>query len=208
MGFYDRHVLPHLVDRLCGSRAITRQRARVIPYAKGRVLEIGVGSGRNLPFYDPTKIERVIGLDPAAGMLALARKRAGRVPFPVKSVPFPGEALPLESASVDTVVLTYTLCTIGEPGAALEQVRRVLKPGGQLLFLEHGRAPEPRMRYWQRRLGPLWRRLAGGCRLDRDIPALIAANGFRLAWLEEGYIGVPRLLRVTGYTYWGAAVPA
>ena len=208
MGFYDRHVLPHLLDLACGARAFARQRARVVPYAKGRVLEIGIGTGRNFHFYDPTKVERLIGLDPAEGMLSLARRRARRLPFPVRSIAFPGEVLPLPSASVDTVVVTYTLCTIPGAAEALEQIRRVLKPGGELLFLEHGRAPEARMRDWQRRFGPTWRRIFGGCHLDRDIPALIAGSGFRMTWFEEGYIAVPRLLRIAGYNYWGAAVPA
>ena len=207
MGFYDRYVLPHLLDLACGAKAFARQRARVVPYAKGRVLEIGIGTGRNFHFYDPTKVERVIGLDPAEGMLALARKRARRLPFPVLSIAFPGEILPLPSASVDTVVVTYTLCTIPGVAEALEHIRRVLKPGGELLFLEHGRAPEARMRDWQRRFGPAWRRIFGGCHLDRDIPSLIAAGGFRMKWFEQGYIAVPRMLRIAGYNYWGAAVP-
>jgi SAM-dependent methyltransferase len=205
MGFYDRYVLPHLLDLACGTRAVTRQRARVVPYAKGRVLEIGAGTGRNFHLYDPTKVERVIAVDPAENMLALARKRAKKMPFPVKAGAFGGESTLLPARSIDTVVTTYTLCTIPNVEAALENIRRLLKPGGQLLFLEHGKAPEARSRYWQRRLGPLWRRMMGGCHLDRDIPALLAANGFRMAWFEQGYIHVPRFLRVAGYNYWGAA---
>jgi SAM-dependent methyltransferase len=207
MGFYERHVLPHLIDIACGTRAIARQRARVVPYAKGRVLEIGAGTGRNFHFYDPTKIERVIAVDPAEDMLALARKRARRLPFPVKAVAFGGESTLLPAGSVDTVVVTYTLCTIPDAAAALANMRRVLKPGGQLLFLEHGQSPEPRIRHWQRRLAPAWRRLFGGCTLDRDIPRLIAGNGFRLKWSAEGYIHAPRFLRIAGYNYWGAAEP-
>jgi ubiquinone/menaquinone biosynthesis C-methylase UbiE len=205
MGFYDRHILPHLLDLACGTRAIARQRARVVPYAKGRVLEVGVGTGRNFHFYDPTKIDRVIALDPAENMLAVAKRRARRLPFPVKARAFGGETALLPAKSVDTVVVTYALCTIPHVEAALENIRRVLRPGGQLLFLEHGKAPEARIRYWQRRIGPAWRRLMGGCHLDRDIPALIAANGFRMAWFEQGYVDVPRFLRVAGYDYWGAA---
>jgi ubiquinone/menaquinone biosynthesis C-methylase UbiE len=205
MGFYDRHILPRLLDLACGSRAVTRQRARIVPYAKGRVLEVGVGTGRNFHFYDPTKVDRVIAIDPAEDMLALARKRAKRLPFPVKAGAFGGESTLLPANSIDTVVVTYTLCTMPNVEDALENMRRLLKPGGQLLFLEHGKAPEPRVRYWQRRLGPAWRRLMGGCRLDRDIPALLSANGFRVAWLEQGYIYAPRFLRVAGYNYWGAA---
>lgn len=205
MGFYDRHVLPHLIDFACGTRALARQRARVVPYAKGRVLEIGAGTGRNFHFYDPTKVERVIAIDPAEEMLAVAKKRAKRLPFPVKAGAFGGELALLPANSVDTVLVTYTLCTIPNVEAALENVRRMLKPGGELLFLEHGKAPEPRIRYWQRRLGPAWRRLFGGCTLDRDIPALLAAGGFRMKWFEQGYVDVPRFLRVAGYNYWGAA---
>jgi ubiquinone/menaquinone biosynthesis C-methylase UbiE len=208
MGFYDRHILPRLLDWACGARAFARQRARVVPYAKGRVLELGVGTGRNFHFYDPTKIEQVIALDPAEDMLTLAKRRAGRLAFPVKALAFPGEVLPLPDACVDTVVVTYALCTIPDAAEAMRHMRRVLRPGGELLFLEHGRAPEARMRDWQRRLGPAWRRIFGGCHLDRDIPALIAGSGFRMKWSEEGYIAVPRLLRIAGYNYWGAAEPA
>ena len=207
MGFYDRHILPHLLDIAFGSRAVARQRARVVPYATGRVLEIGAGTGRNFHFYDPSKVERVIAVDPAENMLALARKRAKRLPFPVKAGAFGGESTLLPAKSIDTVVVTYALCTTPNVEAALDNMRRLLKPGGRLLFLEHGRAPEPRLRYWQRRLGPAWRRVMGGCRLDRDIPALIAAGGFRMTWMEEGYIHVPRFMRVAGYNYWGAAEP-
>jgi ubiquinone/menaquinone biosynthesis C-methylase UbiE len=205
MGFYDRHVLPYVTDLACGTRAVTRQRARVVPYAKGRVLEIGAGTGRNFHLYDPTKIERVIAIDPAEDMLAVARRRARKLPFPVKAGAFGGESALLPARSVDTVLVTYALCTIPDVLAALENVRRMLKPGGELLFLEHGKAPEPRIRYWQRRLGPAWRRLFGGCTLDRDIPALLVASGFRLKWFEQGYVDVPRFLRVAGYNYWGAA---
>ncbi len=207
MGFYDRHILPHLLDIAFGTRAVTRQRARVVPYARGRVLEIGAGTGRNFHFYDPTKVERVIAVDPAENMLTLARKRARRLPFPVEAGAFGGESTLLPAKSIDTVVVTYTLCTIPNVEAALENIRRLLRPGGRLLFLEHGSAPEPSIRYWQRRLGPAWQRLMGGCRLDREIPVLIAAAGFRMTWLEQGHIRVPRLLRVAGYNYWGAAEP-
>jgi ubiquinone/menaquinone biosynthesis C-methylase UbiE len=155
MGFYERHILPHLIDFAGGSRAIARQRARVVPYATGRVLEIGAGTGRNFHFYDPTKVERVIAVDPDETMLALARKRARKMLFPVKAGAFGGESTLLPAKSIDTVVVTYTLCTIPNVEAALENVRRLLKPGGQMLFLEHGKAPEPRIRYWQRRLGRL-----------------------------------------------------
>ncbi len=205
MGFYDRYVLPHLLDFVCGTRAVARQRARVVPYAKGRVLEIGAGTGRNFHFYEPTRIERLIAVDPAENMLALARKRARKLPFPVKTGAFGGESTLLPAKSIDTVVVTYTLCTIPDVAGALDNIRRMLRPGGELLFLEHGKAPEPRIRYWQRRLAPGWRRCFGGCTLDRNIPALIAGNGFRLKWLEQGYIDTPRFLRVAGYNYWGAA---
>jgi ubiquinone/menaquinone biosynthesis C-methylase UbiE len=205
VAFYERHVLPHLLDLACGAPMVRRQREKLVPRAEGRVLEVGIGSGLNLSFYDPAKVERVIGLDPAEGMLAKARRRSRGLAFPVEHLALEGEHIPLERASVDSVVVTYTLCTIPDAVAALEGMRRVLKPGGRMFFLEHGRAPDPGVRRWQTRLNPFWRRMSGGCNLDRDIPALIAAAGFRLESLETAYL--PRAPRFAGFNSWGTARP-
>jgi len=204
MGFYDRHILPHVIDMACGMKPIRYQRAKVVPQAQGRVLEIGIGSGLNLPFYDPAKVEKLWGLEPADEIRRMAEKAAKGSPFPVEFIGLPGETIPLDSGSVDTVVTTYTLCTIPDAVAALREMRRVLKPGGQLLFSEHGRAPDAAVRRWQDRLTPLWKRIGGGCHLNRDIPELLRQGGFALPWLESMYIPGPRPM---SFTYWGAATP-
>lgn len=204
MGFYDRHILPHVINLACGAKPIRYQRRKVVPQATGRVLEIGIGSGLNLPFYDPAKVERLWGLEPADEIRRMAARAAHGVPFPVELIGAPGEAIPLDDASVDTVVTTYTLCTIPDAVRALREMRRVLKPGGRLLFSEHGRAPDTAVRRWQTRLTPLWQRIGGGCRLDRDIPDLLRQGGFALPWLETMYVPGPRPMT---FTYWGAATP-
>ncbi len=205
MGFYDRYILPKVIDMACGAKPIARQRQKVVPRARGRVLEIGIGSGLNLPYYDPAKVDHVIGLDPAAEMLRYAKRRSAALPFTVEYLPVKGEAIPLEANSVDTVLITYTLCTIPDPVAALEGMRRVLKPAGRLIFCEHGKAPDAAVRRWQDRLIPLWGWIGGGCNLNRDIPALIEAAGFAIDDLDTQYLpGTPRF---AGFNYWGSARP-
>ena len=188
MGFYSRHVLPHVVHLACSTRSAMRQRAEVVPRAQGRVLEVGFGSGLNLPFYDAARVSRVWGLDPSAEMHAKADDAIVAAPFPVELVEAPGDRIPLPDDSVDTIVTTYTLCTIPDTDAALAEMRRVLKPGGELLFCEHGLAPDRWMQRQQALLNPLWRRLGGGCNLDRRIPAVLESGGFRLRELDARYI--------------------
>ena len=206
MGFYDRYILPKVLNLSCGTKVVERQRQKVVPLAEGRVLEVGIGSGLNLPFYDPAKVEHLIGLDPAEEMLAYARRSAASLPFAVEYLALEGEQIPLERASVDTVVVTYTLCTIPDAVAALDRMRGVLKGGGRLIFCEHGEAPDTAVQRWQRRLNPLWKRFGGGCNLDRNIPKLIEAGGFAIDTLETMYLpGTPRF---AGFNYWGTARPA
>lgn len=204
MGLYNRYVLPWLVHVACGCRPQMRQRQKVVPAATGRVLEIGFGSGRNLPVYDPDQVEMVFGLDPSEEMTRIARKAAAAVPFQVELLHAPAERIPLEADTVDTVVTTYTLCTIPDALGALGEMARVLRPGGRLLFCEHGAAPDAAVRAWQDRLDPVWRRLAGGCRLNRDIPVLLGEGGFRPGRLSSSYI--PGWKPVS-FMYWGDAVP-
>ena len=206
MGFYDRHILPKVLNWSCGTKPVRRQRQKVVPLAEGRVLEIGIGSGLNLPYYDPTKVERVIGLDPAEAMLTYARRKSEHLPFTVECLALEGERIPLERQSIDTVLVTYTLCTIPDAIAALEGMRQVLKPGGRLIFCEHGKAPDAAVRRWQHRLNPLWNRIGGGCNLDRDIPALIEGAGFRIDSLDTMYL--PHTPRFAGFNYWGSAQPS
>ena len=194
MGFYDRHVLPQLIDFACGMGAVMKARSQIVPLARGRVLEIGIGSGLNLAFYDPQRVEVVVGVDPSADMQRLARERAARCPVAVEMIALELGQIQADDASFDSIVCTFTLCTIPDPLAALQEMRRVLKPGGQFLFGEHGRAPDLKVRVWQDRLTPLWRPLAGGCHLNRDIPALLKAGGFRLREVHSRYLQGPRPL--------------
>lgn len=203
MGFYSDRVLPHCIDMGCAAKPISRQRQKVIPQAEGRILEVGMGSGLNIPFYTVDKVELVWGLEPSAGMREKARPRVEAAPFELRWLDLPGEEIPLSDNSADTVVLTYTLCTIPGWKAALEQMRRVLKPGGKLLFSEHGRAPDEAVRRWQNRIDPLWTRVARGCHLNRDIPGLLAQGGFNIGDLETMYL--PSTPRIAGFTYWGYA---
>jgi ubiquinone/menaquinone biosynthesis C-methylase UbiE len=206
MSFYRDRILPHMLDLACGSPAIERQRRRVVPHARGRVLEIGIGSGLNIPFYDPARIELVWGLEPSPGMRRKAEQRVAEAPFDLRWLDSPGEEIPLDDATVDTVLLTYTLCTISDWRRALEQMRRVLKPEGQLLFCEHGAAPDAGVRRWQERLNPVWMRIAGGCQLNRPIDRLLQQSGLRIVELETAYL--PRTPRFAGFNYWGVAARA
>lgn len=199
--FYERHFLPLLLDVGCSLRLFSKQREAVIPLAHGQVLEVGMGTGLNVPYYDQGRVKRVVGVDPALQMHALARKRVQRAGLNVEMVGLSAERLPLEDASFDTVVCTYTLCSIPQPMQALAEMRRVLKPGGQLLFSEHGVAPDEAVRRWQKRLQPVWGAIAGGCQLSADIPKLLSSSGFDTQ-LQSGYLGRPRFV---GYHYWGVA---
>lgn len=205
MSLYETYILPHLIDCACGNRVVERQRAKIVPQAEGRILEIGMGSGLNIPHYDPARVELVWGLEPSAGMRRKAQRNLARAPFEVRWLDLPGEEIPLEDSSVDTVVLTYTLCTIPDWRRALEQMRRVLRPGGRLLFCEHGRAPDAAVRRTQNFLNPVWKRIGGGCNLNRPVPDLITATGFGIGRLETMYL--PKTPRFAGYNFWGAAEP-
>jgi ubiquinone/menaquinone biosynthesis C-methylase UbiE len=201
-GWYERLILPRLIDATCGLEQIAEQRRRIVPEASGRVLELGFGSGLNLPFYNPSRVEELWGLEPSRAMLNMAEARAADALFPVTFLQAPAEAIPLHSASIDTAVTTYTLCTIPDPLKALREVARLLKPGGLLLFAEHGRAPDAGVLKWQGRLTPVWKRLAGGCHLGRDIPELLRKGGFEAVQLHCGYIAGPRLV---SFNFLGAA---
>jgi len=201
MNFYDTYILPHLINLAMQNKAAKVERARFVSLASGRVLEIGIGSGLNIPFY-PADIEALYGIDPSRELLRMGRKRAAGAPFPIKLMKLSGERLPLEDESFNTVVTTWTLCTIPDPVQALREMRRILKPEGQVIFIEHGRSPDPRVLAWQNRLNPLWSRLAGGCNLNREIDALIRAVGFEITRLETGYAPGPKPF---AYLYRGLA---
>jgi ubiquinone/menaquinone biosynthesis C-methylase UbiE len=190
MGFYQRHVVPCLVHLAMGQKQLLPFRRRVIGAAEGRVLEIGIGSGLNLPLYG-ANVTSVIGLEPSPELLRRARPRAAAAPVPATLLDASAEAIPLDHGSIDTVVTTWTLCTIPNAARALAEMRRVLRPGGALLFVEHGRAPEPGLARWQDRLDPLWSRLAGGCHLNRKMDDLLTDSGFRIETLAHPRLSGP-----------------
>jgi len=202
MGLYGKYVLPHIIDFAMRNKDATQLRAAWIPRARGEVLEIGIGSGLNLPFYS-SDVQCVHGVDPSAELQQIARKRATdqRVPvdFLLQSAE---EPLPLPEEAINTVVMTWTLCSIPNPPRALEHMIKALKRGGHLIFIEHGRAPDTRVRAWQDRLTPLWKRIGGGCHLNRKVDELIVAAGFQIVELKTGYLPGPRPMT---YTYQGLA---
>ncbi len=191
MGFYARRVVPRLVDLTCGNKAFDRVRARVCAGLRGEVLEVGFGSGRNIVHY-PAEVSRVLAVDPSLEARRLAGARVAASATPIEFVGLDGEALALDDAAVDHVLCTWTLCTIPDAGRALAEMHRVLRPGGQLHFVEHGLAPRPDVARWQHRLTPLQRRIAGGCHLDRPIDALIRSAGFELSDCATYYGARPR----------------
>ena len=202
MGFYSEHIVPILVERGMKNKVIRKYRPRVPPLATGRVLEIGFGTGMNLPYYS-AEIEHLFGLEPSGKLLVRAEENISRARFPVDVIQSGAEDIPLESNSLDTIVTTWTLCSIAPIEEALQEMRRVLKPGGRLLFLEHGRAPDKKIARLQRRMTPVFRTLAG-CRLDRPMTPIIAAAGFRFLELEEKYFDGPKFL---SFHYTGQATP-
>jgi ubiquinone/menaquinone biosynthesis C-methylase UbiE len=204
MSLYQRHVVPRLVHLAMRQDYLTSFRRRVIGAAEGRVLEVGIGSGLNLPLYG-SNVRAVIGLEPSPELMRMARERDAEAAVPIEFLEASAEAVPLDDASIDTVVTTWTLCTIPDAPRALAELRRVLKPGGALLFVEHGRAPESGVAWWQDRLDPLWRRLAGGCHLNRKIDDLISGSGFRLHALANARLPGPR---THTFLYEGRARPA
>lgn len=205
MRLWERCMLTPLTDIVCGLGPITENRRRIVPEAEGIVLEPGMGSGRNLPLYDPAKVRRVIGVDPGKDLLRIARRRARGLPLAVEFLEQSAETLPLEDHSVDTVVLTYAGCTIPDIRGALREFRRVLRPGGRLLFCEHGRSPEPRVARFQDMINPLWTRLAGGCNVNRDIESLLREAGFAIEKVERFYR--PSRPKFVTWHFLGAARP-
>jgi len=202
MKFYDEHVLPHLINCACSMAAIERLRAKMVPLAKGKVLEVGMGSGLNLKHYQKENVDLVWGLEPSEGMRRKAQTNLDASNIKVEWLGLPSESIPLDDDSADSIVLTYTLCTIEDPMSALAEMRRVLKPDGQLIFSEHGQSPDESVRQWQNRVNPIWRKLAGGCNLNRAIPTLISDAGFNITKLDQKYIKGPK---IAAYQYFGMA---
>lgn len=205
MNFYDEKILPILLDLTCSMEPAMELRRRIVPLATGKVLEVGMGSGLNLSLYNADQVDYVWGLEPSHGMRDKAQKHLKESPVEVKWLDLPGEKIPLDDESVDTVLLTFTLCTIPDWEAALKQMHRVMKPGAKLLFCEHGLSPDGKVQKWQDRITPMWKKIAGGCHLNRPIRELIEQCGFTIDYCENLYMKGPRFI---GYMYIGQASKA
>ena len=204
MSLYDKYVLPKFLNCACASKPILRQRQKVVPLAEGKVLEIGIGSGLNLPFYEKSKIDEVWGLDPSEELSAMARIVADQESIEVNFISSGAEEIPLPDNHFDSVLITYTMCTIPEVLRANQEIRRVLRENGKMIFCEHGEAPDENIRKWQKRINPFWRKIAGGCNINRKIPSLIQDSGFDIVEMEEMYL--PNTPKIAGYNYWGFAL--
>ena len=201
MGLYDKYILPKFLNCACGSKPINYQRQKVVPLAKGKVLDIGIGSGLNIPFYNSDKIDKVIGIDPSHELIDLAKELANDSKASIELVIGSAESIPYPDNFFDTVLVTYTMCTIPNVAIANKEMWRVLKDDGRLIFCEHGLAPDKKISKWQNRIDPFWGKIAGGCHLNRDIQKLITDAGFSFESLDKMYI--PSTPKFTGYNYWG-----
>lgn len=203
MGLYNKYILPKFINCACGSKPIDYQRGKLVPYAKGIVLDIGIGSGLNIPFYNKSNINHLYGLDPSPELLEIAMKVAKTHELDIEFLECGAESIPLADDSIDTIVITYTMCTIPDISLSNAEMFRVLKPNGKLLFCEHGLAPDKRVAKWQKIINPVWNKIAGGCNLNRDIPKLIQSSGLKISEIEEMYL--PSTPKFAGYNYWGIA---
>jgi ubiquinone/menaquinone biosynthesis C-methylase UbiE len=205
MSFYRNHVYPHIVSMLGNPKPVQNIRQHLVPLAQGKVLEIGVGPGVNFVHYDPAKVSKVYALEPNPGMIPRAEREMRRTQLDIEFLNLPGERIPLADASVDTVVSTFTLCTIPGVVEAIRGIGRVVKPGGQFIFFEHGLSPDARVRLWQERTEPLFKWAFEGCHVTRDIPSLIKAGGFKIERIDEAYLAP--FPKSGSYFYWGVARP-
>jgi ubiquinone/menaquinone biosynthesis C-methylase UbiE len=201
LGLYDKYILPKFLNCACGSKPINYQRQKVVPLAKGKVLDIGIGSGLNIPFYNSDKIDKVIGIDPSHELIELAKELANDSKASIELVIGSAELIPYPDNFFDTVLVTYTMCTIPNVAIANKEMWRVLKDDGRLIFCEHGLAPDKKISKWQNRIDPFWGKIAGGCHLNRDIQKLITDAGFSFESLDKMYI--PSTPKFAGYNYWG-----
>ena len=200
---YENYVLPKLLDTCCSTKPINYQRKKIVPNASGTVLEIGIGSGLNIPFYNISKIDKIYGLDPSIQLCKKAIKKAKEINMNIDFLFEGAEEIKLKSNSIDTVVITYTLCSIPNPMDALKEIKRVMRSDANILFCEHGIAPDIKVSKWQNRINPIWGKLFGGCNINRDIPSIISNSGFKVQNLEQMYL--PSTPKIVGYNYWGHA---
>ena len=203
MSFYNKYILPKVLNCTCASKPINYQRDKIVPLAEGVVLDVGIGSGLNIPFYNKTKIKQLYGLDPSKELLDIAKSVAKEKKLEIEFLECGAESIPLPDKSIDNVLITYTMCTIPDVAISNSEIMRILKDDGKLLFCEHGLAPDKNIAKWQKRINPLWSKIAGGCNLNKDIPSLISSSGFKILNMEEMYLpGTPKF---AGYNYWGVA---
>ena len=200
---YEKFLLPKLLDTCCSTKPIQYQRKKIVPQAKGTVLEIGVGSGLNIPFYKKTDIEKIYGLDPSEELCEMARKNSEESELNINFLINAAEEIELPSNTIDTVLITYTLCTIPNPNDAINEIKRVMKSDAKILFCEHGVAPDENIIKWQNRINPIWGKLFGGCNINRNIPNILLNSGFKIRNLEQMYL--PSTPKIVGYNYWGHA---
>ena len=205
MSFYEKYILPRFLNCACASEPITYQRKKVVPLAEGKILEVGIGSGLNLPFYEKSKIEEIWGIDPSEELNSMAKKVAIEEDMNVKFITSSAEDIPFPNNYFDTVLITYTMCTIPNVLQANEEIKRVLKSSGKMIFCEHGVSPDENIKKWQKRLNSIWSKIAGGCNINRNIPMLIKSSGFKIEEMDEMYL--PKTPKIAGYNYWGYAKP-
>ena len=203
MSLYEKYFLPKLLDFCCGMEGFQNKRSQIVPLAHGRILEIGIGSGLNFDHYNFDKVEEIIGVDPAVSSVAMARSRSSQYNSKISFIESSAESIDLPSSTFDCVVIGYSLCTIPDPLKALAEARRLMKPEGSLFFMEHGLAPEQNIQKWQHRLTPGWKKIGGGCNLNRDIENLISTSGFQFKSLSKKYIKGPK---IAAFQYYGEAV--
>ena len=203
---YDKYILPYVLNCTCGQKPFIKQRQKLVPMAKGKVLEVGIGSGLNMPYFDTSKVISVVGIDPSVELIQLAEKRIDDSMPDVDFVISKAEEMQFNDNSFDTVLITYTMCTVDDVSASLMQIKRVLKSDGQLLFCEHGLAPDEKIVKWQNRINKFWPTISGGCNINKNIPHLIGEAGFTIPNMEQMYL--PKTPKILGYNYWGTALKA
>lgn len=201
---YDKYILPYLLNFTCGQKPFIKQREKIVPMAKGRVLEIGIGSGLNLPYLDASRIDSLVGIDPSEELIGIAEQRINDSMPKIEFIVSKAEQMSFNDNTFDTVLMTYTMCTVDDASRVLDEIKRVLKSDGQLLFCEHGVAPEEKVVVWQNRINRFWPHISGGCNINKDIPNLIKKAGLNILSMDEMYL--PRTPKILGYNYWGTAI--
>ena len=200
---YEKYILPKMLDCCCSTKPINYQRNKIVPKASGTILEVGIGSGLNIPFYQKSEIKKVYGLDPSEELCDMAKKTAQNLDISVDFLINGAEEINLKSDTIDTVLITYTMCSIPNINEALKEIKRVMKADAKFIFCEHGIAPDKNIMKWQNRINPLWSKLFGGCNINKDIPEILNTNGFKIKSLDQMYL--PNTPKIVGYNYWGQA---